>query len=101
MRINMSAEEAQRVLNRGVAAEELLANPAFVRVIDDLSMMHLSALVSAPPGAAALEAREYHHTMHSALKEIVSDIQGHVSAANEIRIRLDLDNSEDDDGDFV
>ncbi len=95
MNINLSPEDAQRVLDRGDAGAELLANPSFIRVIDDASHYHLAGLVAAPVGESGREAREYHHTMHTALRDIVSDIQGHVAAAEDIRNRLAIIDEDD------
>lgn len=82
------AEEIQFILERGEAAREMLGNPAFLAVLDDLSTFHLSALVSAAPGERDRETRDHHHTMHTAIREIAGEVQSRAAAADELLARL-------------
>lgn len=76
------------ILRRGDEARVLLEHPAFISVLNDLSTLHLSGMVSSPPGPAGAEAREHHHLMHCALSEIAGQLKAYVSAAEEIERHL-------------
>lgn len=89
--MKLSEAEISAVLEAGNAARRLMANEDFLTIIDYLSTYHLQALVSAPVGPEGLAAREHHHTMHSALREIASELQGRAAAAEELAARVDAD----------
>jgi hypothetical protein len=89
-------EQARWLIERGEAAKQLMEQRAFLTVVDGLSNEHLTALMAAPPGPKGLEAREHHHLMHYALTAIVQELQTHVSAADEMKFRLQLRDEADD-----
>lgn len=76
--------EAQVVIEAGRAARELLDSAAFVSSVNALSNYHLAAICATPPGAKGREDREYHHLLHFALGEIVSELQGRVATGDEM-----------------
>lgn len=84
------------VIDRGINARELLQNPTFLAVIDDLSNYHVTAMVASPPGEAAREAREHHHLLHYAVCEIVQTLQGYAAAADELAKRTADDLAEEE-----
>lgn len=77
------------ILSRGRDASALLETPAFNRVVDDLTNMHLSALGACRPGLLDAEARDYHHALYHGLCEIVSNLHGYVAAAAEMEARFE------------
>ena len=93
--MQLNLEEMQAILEFGDAAQELMLHPAFHTVLDYLSNYHLSALVAAPIGESGREARDHHHTMHTALREIATEITSRISAADEIRARFDAVSEQD------
>jgi len=98
-RLQLTPAEIDLVLTRGEDAALLMQNAAFLNVIDDISNFHLSALVAAPPGASSLEAREYHHTMHTAIREVAQEIQSRVAYAEELKLHIEqaIEANEEDD----
>lgn len=80
----MHLPDPNEVLERGRLAQELLDNPTFIDVINDLSAYHLAAICAAKPGEASREAREYHHTLHYALSEITGELVSRTSTAAEM-----------------
>jgi hypothetical protein len=92
----LSPDEIDAILKRGERAKSLLTNEDFLAIVDDLSNYHLAALVACAPGERDRETREFHHTMHAALREIAQEIQQRVSAAEEIKARLDQLNEDDE-----
>jgi hypothetical protein len=99
MHFKLSPAEVETILTRGENAKLLMENESFLSTVDDLSTFHLSALVAAPPGPAALDAREHHHIMHSALREIVTEIQSRIAAAEDLKVHIEqaLEADEEDD----
>lgn len=95
MHIPMTPEQMQQVLDFGTAAEELMQSPSFHSVIDALSHYHLSALVAAPIGDVGKEARDHHHTMHTAIREIATEITARVDAAQALSKQIDDQDEED------
>lgn len=89
----MHPEDVVAVVERGERAGSLLRNGDFLGVVDDLSNYHLAALVAAPPGEAAREARDHHHLMHHALTQIVAELRDREAAALDLAQRV---NDEDD-----
>jgi hypothetical protein len=94
--MQLNLEEIQAVLECGDAARELMLQPAFHSTIDYLSNYHLSALVAAPIGESGREARDHHHTMHTAIREIATEITGRIAAADELRARLGAEQEDDE-----
>lgn len=70
----------------------------------DLENYHLSAMVSAPPGEDARTARDHHHVMLHALRELAEQLVLYVTAAVEAResLKEDAQNPDPDnlDGDM-
>ncbi len=88
MRQLYSREEIEAVVLAGRQAEELLVSPAFVDTMNDLSNLHLSALVAAEPTPSTREARDYHHTMLHALQELETQIRTRIAYGHEMAERL-------------
>lgn len=74
-----------------------MGTPAFLSVVDDISGLHLAALMATRPGARDLDAREYHHLMHHALTEIVAQLQGYDQAGEAMQRVLDEKSRDGDD----
>jgi hypothetical protein len=91
-------EDAQRVIERGHRAETLLANEAFAWVVNDLTTMHLAALVAADPGTPqGQEEAHSHHVQQHALTGIVEALTGYVAAGREQQEILGLSDPEEPD----
>lgn len=98
----MTPPDIQAVLDRGSVAADLLAHPAYTTAMQELENYHLTAMVSAPPGDTAREARDHHHLMLHALRELAEQLAMHVAAAAEAREALkDTDPQEDGEDDLL
>lgn len=87
--------DLEEVIRRGKAAATLLKDESFVATMNDLSDYHLAALAATRPIPAEAEARDYHHLLLYALREIVSDLEGRRDVAEKAEAAL----SEPADGD--
>lgn len=90
----ISPDQAAIVIERGHRASDLLANPAFTWIIDDLTQLHLAGLVAAKPGET--DAINYHHAMQHTLTEIVSVLTGYAQAGAAQQAVIDAINGDDD-----
>lgn len=86
--------DLNEVLERGDAAEGLLQSDTFTSVMNDLSNFHVSAMTACHPTERDREARDYHHLMLHALREIVDELRSRIAAAQEIEDRLGLASEE-------
>jgi hypothetical protein len=84
------------VIERGRKCRELMQNAAFLDTLDHLSNYHLSALVACDPRESTREARDYHHAMHTAIREIARDIQANAQAGAELEDMITEDAEIDD-----
>ena len=62
-----SLDEAQAVVTRGVQAQALLDNEAFVWIVNDQTQYHLAALCATPPGPAGAADTTYSSTPSASL----------------------------------
>lgn len=92
----LSTDQLRAVIERGDKATSLLSNAAFLGIVDELTTMHLSALVAAPPGDAGREARDYHHLMQHSLTELVQTLQGYADAGEATKQALGSITDDDD-----
>lgn len=72
----------------GHAARALLQAPSYVAAVQHLEVYHTSAMLSAPEGSRGVDAREHHHRMLCALREIHGELAARALAADEIERRL-------------
>jgi hypothetical protein len=93
----IDADQARWIVERGQNARALMGTPAFLSVVDDLSNLHLAALVATRPGATDLDAREYHHLLHHALTEIVSQLRQYDQAGEAMQRVLEEKSADGDD----
>ncbi len=84
MSLDLPYEEWERVIQSGRAAQELLENESFRRVVDDLTEYHLAGLVACKPGNSSQEARDYHHLLQYALTELVTDLASRAAAGAQL-----------------
>jgi hypothetical protein len=78
----------EAIAQAGRQAEELLASPAFIATMNDLSQLHLTALVAAEPTPSTRETRDFHHTLLHALQELETQIRTRISFGQEMAERL-------------
>ena len=71
------------ILARGARAKSLLESEAFGEAMRDLEAYHVASMVSCLPGDAERGARDHHHLMLHALRELATTLAGHVEAAVE------------------
>lgn len=90
-------DQARLIIERGENATRLLADPAFVWIVDDQTNYHLAALCAAPPGPRGAEAVAYHHGVQHSLSELVSALQGYSQAGEAMASALQEPDAEDDD----
>jgi len=91
----MIGPDPEVVLKRGMACTELLNNATFLSVIDEVSNFHLTAMIRSPAGPSGADAREYHHTLHTAVAEIGQQVQMWAQAADQLQAFLDADADKD------
>ena len=91
----MDLDQAELVIERGRNATDLLSNPSFSWIVDDLTNQHLQQMVAAPPGERGREAREEAALMQHALTEIVSLLQGYAQTG--AAMQSAIDDMRDDD----
>lgn len=71
-----SPDETIAQIERGASMRTALDLPAFQEAIDHLSNYHLAAMVACKPCIKSdVEALNYHHSLHHALTELVSQMQ--------------------------
>lgn len=98
----LDREQVQYVIDRGIRASDLLANPSFTWIVDDQTNLHLSAMVAAKPGDT--DAITYHHAVQHAMTEIVSALQGYAQAGEaqqHVLAALSDDDPEDEQEDTL
>jgi hypothetical protein len=78
----------QTVLDRGFDSEQLLQSAVFVSAMNDSANFHLTALVAAPEGPEGLSARDHHHRMLHAHREVEAQLRLYVQAALETSARI-------------
>lgn len=88
--------DPQLVLDRGEAAEALLANTVFNDAFNDAGDFHTAAMLASPEGPAGVEAREHHHRMILAHRDLVAQLRLYVSAADELLERNDALDAQDE-----
>lgn len=81
--------DPQAILDRGEAAEALLANKVFNDAFNDAGDFHTAAMLASPEGPSGVEAREHHHRMILAHRDLVSQLRLYVAAAEELVERND------------
>lgn len=60
-----------------------------------LEAYHVAAMVAAPEGPKGSDAREHHHRLLVALRELHGELQGRAAAADEIEKSTDDEDDED------
>lgn len=89
--------EMEAIRLAGEQAQELHESPAFINTMNDLSNLHLTALAACRPVVESdREARDYHHLMLHALKEIEAQLTTRISYGQEMALRL-LEVTEEDE----
>lgn len=87
--------DPQVILDRGEAAQALLANSVFTEAFNDAGHFHTEAMLASPEGPGGVQAREHHHRMILAHRDLVAQLRIYVSAAEELAERNDaLDQDE-------
>jgi len=85
----MHDDDAQAVFERGDAAASLLADEAFISVMNELSGHHLAEMLATTPGPSGSDKRTHHHLMIHALQQITDGLTIRVSASTELRRHLE------------
>ena len=88
-------DQAAEIIQRGRRAAALMMSDVFNDAIADLSTYHLSAMAAARPGEDDREARDYHHLMHYALSELVTQLKTQADAGAELEITLGAEPEDD------
>lgn len=81
-------EEALAV---GRACRDLIESPAYATVMQSLEAFHVTAMVAAPEGPIGVDAREHHHRLLCALRELAGDFAMRTLAADELEARMGED----------
>ena len=90
-----SPDELQATIEEGIAAAAVLSSPAFCRVLDDLTNMHIARMLAAPVGAAGQEERERNHALQAALTEITQELMARKAVGEQAQERLhEVDNDD-------
>jgi len=84
-----SLDEAQAIVTRGVKAQALLDNEAFIWIVNDQTQYHLAALCATPPGPAGAADRETHYLQQHAFSELVAALQGYAAAGEAMQEALE------------
>lgn len=63
----------------------------------DVEAYHVAAMVAAPEGPAGAEARDHHHRMLCALRELAGEFTARASAAAEIEQAIAQRDADDED----
>lgn len=80
--------DVEALLERGEQASFVLAHPMFEGAMNDLANYHTVAMIEAPEGPLGADAREHHHRMLLACREIVDQLRGYEAAADEAKTAL-------------
>lgn len=68
--------------------------------MQSLEAFHVTAMVAAPEGPGGSEARDHHHRMLCALREIAGELAARALAADEIEAALQADEPEGEEDDI-
>jgi len=90
----LDLDQVRLVIERGQRASNLLTNPSFTWIVNDLTNMHVAGLCAAKPGET--DAINYHHAMQHTLAEIVSVLEGYAQAGEAQQHVLNVINDEDE-----
>jgi hypothetical protein len=90
-------ENFEEVLEAGRAARGLAESPAYKDAMRDLEAYHIGAMVAAPEGPSGVDARDHHHRMLHALRELAGEIAARALAADEIEKALEVQAEEEDE----
>lgn len=93
----ITPEALEEALEVGRAARELIRLPAYVTALSGLEAFHVSAMVGAPEGPAGADARDHHHRMLHALRELATEFTARAQAATDIEAQLDVAAEDADD----
>jgi len=95
--MELTDDLARAVIERGRKSASLLANEAFLWIVDDQTNYHLAALVAAPTGPAGADAVIYHHQQQHALTELVASLSGYAEAGEQQQAALLMSDPEEPD----
>lgn len=89
-------ENIEEALGAGRAARELAESEAYRSAMQALEAYHVAAMVAAPEGPDGQAAREHHHRMLHALRELAGELAARSLAADEIEKSLREQDEEDE-----
>lgn len=78
----------EEALEVGRACRDLIESPAYATVMQSLEAFHVAAMIAAPEGPSGADARDHHHRLLYALREIAGDFAMRTLAAGELEARL-------------
>lgn len=81
--------DIETVIERGLAAAALLKSELFAQAMNDIANFHTVAMIAALEGPTGTDAREHHHRMLAASREIVDQLRLYEAAGAEAQERLE------------